>query len=140
VVLVLDDVVNVQDVVVDDPFHQVEQPPAERLPADEGPGGPRHVGPLARLPQQGHAGHGRGPGEGVEQPVPEHVDLDVPHARRRQLARQHLVRLQDLVEHDPVHEPAQPDAQERGGGDQRAAVDGLWGRHVGLLVDTGEPA
>ena len=62
--------------------------------------------------------HGHRPRERVEQAVPDHVHLHREEVRRRELARQHVVPLQYLVQHDPVDEAAEARAEEEACGDQ----------------------
>ncbi len=48
----LDDVVNIQDVIIDHSFDEVEEAPAEKERADECLARPRHIAPRPCLPQQ----------------------------------------------------------------------------------------
>ena len=122
------DVVDVQDVMVDDAFDQIEQAPAQCQGTDEGFGGEWHIPTPHRLPQQRQAEGRHDPGEGVEQAIPEHVDLGVCQGRLGIDADlgiaggQHVVDLEHLVKNDAVHEATHADAQERPGGDQGSAV------------------
>src|SRR5215212_1849158 len=105
-------VVDAENLVVDDPFDEVEGAPADDDPARESV--PR-FGPAPRAlvapPEQPDAASDSEPGEGVEETVGNRVLLQVVHACRREpgASGQHVVPLEDLVEHDAVHEPAEPD-------------------------------
>ena len=50
----------------------------------------------------------------MEEAVPEGVELEAGHAGQRLDVRQHVVPLQDLVEHDPVEEAAYAQAEYDG--------------------------
>jgi hypothetical protein len=65
---------------------------------------------------------------GVEQPVPERVHLQVAHAVGRvAAARQHVVPLQDLVEHDAVEEAAEAEPEENSRGRRKSLLPRLHG-------------
>jgi hypothetical protein len=108
--------------VVEHALDEVEEPPADEARAGERAPGPGLGRARRRAPEQHDAGQRHRPREGMEQPVPHHVELEVHDARRRIERRQHVVELEDLVEDDAVDEAAEPDAEHRAGGDQRAAV------------------
>ena len=56
----------------------------------------------------------------MEQPVRERVHFEVRHAVGGKAgAGQHVVPLQHLVQHDPVEEAAQPEAEQDAGGDRK---------------------
>ena len=72
----------------------------------------------------------RDPGGEMEQPIPERVRLQ-PGDRRRgvaALAGEHVMPLQDLVEHDPVDEPTEAEAEQ----DPRRAGPGE--RFAGVVI------
>ncbi len=62
------------------------------------------------------AKHDEDVGRGMEEPVEECVDLEVLHAVRRiPGARDHVMPLQHLVQHDAVEEPAEPESEKDAG-------------------------
>ena len=77
------DVVEAEEVVIDDPFHDVEQAPADERATDQRPDAARPMTSAVRGHEHEHAGNGQGPGRGVKQAVAERVCLQVLQGRRR---------------------------------------------------------
>ena len=122
VVAVLIDVMDLQDLVVDGAFDQIEEAPAEEDGAEAAPCPRATRRALDRAPQQNDADGHRGPGEGVEEAVPDHVDLLVDERVAEHAVGEHVVQLQDLVKQDAVDEAAHADADDRAGATARGRV------------------
>src|SRR5829696_2184743 len=110
-------VVDPEDMMVDDAFDEVEHAPADEHPAEERApvDGPP---PLAgAVPEDVETRRHRHPRRGVEEAVRERVRLEAGDGRRGilALAREHVMPLEDLVENDPVNEPAKPDSEQNPG-------------------------
>ncbi len=119
------DVMEAEDLVVDDPLDEVEEPPAEQQRAAERTARPRNVRTTRGAPQHRHSGGHEDPCGGVKKPVPHHVDLHRYEVDGHDPGGQHVVPLQDLVEDDAVDESAEPDTQEHAGGQHRTEVGTL---------------
>jgi hypothetical protein len=59
----------------------------------------------------------------MEQPVPDHVDLDLRNRVLRDAARQHRVKLEDLMKQDAIDESAQTHPEQRSGRHERTLID-----------------
>ena len=118
------DVVDREYVVIDDPFDEVEQPPADEHRSEEGTSADR-PSPMGRAAPEDVETTGDGePRGGVKESVPERVRLEPGNGGGRiaALAREHVMPLKDLVEHDPVDEAPEPDAEQ----DRRGARAREW--------------
>ena len=115
--------------MVDQPLDEIEDTPARERHADLDPPGRRQLAPLPRA-QHGRdaAGHEE-PGREVEEAVRERVRLEacdgVGGLAAR--ARQQVVPLEDLVQHDPVDEAAEAESHDERGGSRRCCADAGYG-------------
>ncbi|MFC7693237.1 hypothetical protein ACFQY5_30475 [Paeniroseomonas aquatica] len=77
----------------------------------------------------------------MEQPVGQGIEPQVRHAVGGVAgAGQHVVPLQDLVQHDAVEEAAEAEAEEdAGGGGEGLGYAGGWGHAAGLLWRRASP-
>jgi hypothetical protein len=107
-----------EQLVIDQPLDQVEDTPAGEEEAEVG--SPRRC-EFAALPgnhQEDRRREDKDPGRQVEEPVDERVRLqpgDRVHPLSAVVAGEHVVPLQDLMEHDAIDEPAKPEAQDKCG-------------------------
>ncbi|HEX2362416.1 MAG TPA: hypothetical protein VHI11_10120 [Jiangellaceae bacterium] len=106
---------DLEKVVVYQPFYNVEQSPPKENPAPKGPGhnGSRSTVDLDREQHEPNE-HGD-PRERVEEAIPERVPLQPEHSVDGLVVADHVVPLEDLVEQYAVDEAAQPDAQQNAG-------------------------
>ena len=82
----LNNVMNAKNVMIDDAFHEIEQAPSRNHRAAKRAARPRHIGPLASIPEQ-REGKGRYyPCKCVEQAVPYHVDFGIDQRVGRSVA------------------------------------------------------
>jgi hypothetical protein len=115
-------VVEAEDLVVDRALHEVEEPEAEEDRARQELARPADMRVPPGAPEDHEARDGEDVGAGVEDAVPEGVDLQVlDGVRRIARARDEMVPLQQLVQHDAVEEPAEAEAQQDAGGDRKGA-------------------
>jgi hypothetical protein len=113
----LADVMDRENVVVNDAFHEVEEAPPDQHPADEGSAADCPV-PVCCAPPEDVKARGDGdPGSGVKDSVPEGIRLEARYRRAGIVARtrEHVMPLKQLVEHDPVHEAPKADTQKNSG-------------------------
>ncbi len=106
------DVVDPEQLVIDRSLGEVESAPADQHEADQRADA---VGdPPAGSPQEHEPDRHEQPGRGVEEAVREGVRLEPGDGGLGIAlgAREHVVPLQDLVQHDAVHEAAEAYAQE----------------------------
>ena len=74
--------------------------------------------PMRGTPQRDQSKHDEDVGRGMEEPVEESVDLEVLHAVRRiPSARDHVMPLEHLVQHDAVEESAEAESEKDAGRD-----------------------
>jgi len=107
------DVMNAKKLVVDDALDQVEDAPPGKHPADQLPtGGLPCFSP--RLPKEPETEDDKDPGSRVEEPVRKHVPLHPLQGGRRPTvsAGKHVVPLSNLMKHDAVDEPTEPETQD----------------------------
>jgi hypothetical protein len=132
-------VVHAQQLVVDETLDQVEETPSGQHQAEvEAPA--RREAALAPLHQREHRGrHHEQPGRDVEEPVGQRVHLEPGQGRHRVPRRvtDHVVPLQDLVQHDAVHEAAQAEPVEHAGRARGHARGGRCGGHAESLPRDG---
>jgi hypothetical protein len=107
-----------EDLVVDEPLDQVEEPPADEHASHERPRSPRSMTGAARCHEDEHANHGDDPGCSVEQPIAKRVEFQVGEAVGRNGRAYHVMPLKDLVEHDSIEEPTQAQPQQHARGDE----------------------
>jgi hypothetical protein len=107
------DMVDPEQVVIDDTFHQVEDAEAHEDATHQELTRPTDVGPARRPPEDDQAKHDEDVSDRVEEPVPQRIDLEVFDAGRWiSGARQHVMPLQDLVQDDAVEKAAQAQSKE----------------------------
>jgi hypothetical protein len=101
----------------------VEDAPPGKHPADEG-ASTAVFAVSEGVEKQPEADDGEYPGGGVEEPVGAHVGFHAVQGGCRPAVRtgQHVVPLRDLVEDDPVEEPAQSQAEENSGASSGSRV------------------
>ena len=112
------DVVNAEQVMVDHALNHIENAEADQhRPGEEFPG-PPEMRPMRGTPERDQSEHDEDVGRGVEEPVEEGVDLQVLDAVRWIAgARDHVMPLEHLVQHDAVEEPPEAQAEEDAGRD-----------------------
>ena len=137
--------VDAEDVVIDDPFDEVEEAPADEHPADERAPADRPAPVRGAPPENPDAYSDSNPGGSVKEAVKECVGLEPCDGGGRVVALvgEHVVPLKDLVKDDAVHESAQADAQKDSGGARSG--HGLHGRFVrkgaaGIVAASMRPA
>jgi hypothetical protein len=105
-------VVDAQDVMVQNPFNEVEGTPPHEEMTDEPAGARKGGDTLPGLPQQPDAADGHNPHCQVKKTIRAHVGTHGFDAGRRLDTRQHVVPLQYLVKHDAVCESTQSHTQQ----------------------------
>ena len=101
-------VMDAEQLVIDDAFEDVERAPAdENEPVKHAPR--RHAVTDQRETREDHDQH-----RGVEEAVRERVHLEAVLGRDRPTlgAREHVVPLENLMEEDPIDEPAEANAEQ----------------------------
>ena len=112
---VVANVVDAEDLVVDNPFHEVEDTPANEQQAKVAPPRRREAATLPSVHGCQRADQQKYPGRGVEEPVGECVVLESLHGVHREIAaliRKQVVPLKNLMEHDAVDEPSKTDSHQ----------------------------
>lgn len=104
-----------EDVMVDYPFDQVEEAPADHQPSEMQ--SPRR-GQLATLPCAGRGDRPRENGDphrGVKEPIGEGVVFQPDNGAGRAAAfiREHVVPLEDLVKQDSIDKTPETDAHQK---------------------------
>jgi hypothetical protein len=119
------DVVQLQQVVIDDPFDDVEESPTEQEQTDKGPGRPRCRRAAERRPNEEESGDGEDPGRRVKQTIAQCVRLKSRDGRRRVVIdmANHVMPLQNLVQDDPIEESPEPEAKKDTPGSESLPVD-----------------
>jgi hypothetical protein len=125
-------VVHAEPLVVDHSLHAIEQPEPDQQRADQLPVRPRQVLAVRRAPEHEQARDHEQVGRGVEEPVPERVELQVVERGDRVPTAQHVVPLQHLMQHDPVEEPAEPEPEQDAGRDRESALLRIGGHRDAL--------
>jgi uncharacterized protein (TIGR00255 family) len=120
-------VVKAQYHVVDQPFDQVEGPPAQDQLAAERQGCWQHQTAPAVSHQPIHTSQGQEPHGRVEETVPPHVQPQRLQCHRRYFGGCHVVPMHDLVEKDAVHETSQTQAEKNSGKPAKAGETGVFG-------------
>ena len=101
-------VVQVEQVMVDEPLDEIERPPSEQHLRGQRAGSGQRVAAPGVAQQHEHAGERHGPHGGVEDAVPAHVQLHGRQRDRRDLRREHVVPVDDLMQEDAVDEGPEP--------------------------------
>src|SRR5690606_1068604 len=100
--------VQVEHMMVDDPFHKVEKSPPGEHPSQQYAAGWDSAGAAKCFPKKQQPGDGHDPTEQMEDTIPKHVDFQVHRqglridAAHRILRGKHIVELQELMENDPI--------------------------------------
>ena len=81
------DVVNLEDVVVDDSFEQIEQSPADQAPSEETAPRPYEPAFAGARPDHEQADNDEHVGRRVEDAIPEGIDLEATNGRRWMVTR-----------------------------------------------------
>ena len=115
--------VNGEDVVVDDPFDQIEGSPSDGKEANL----LTHIAAIAGSHGAAHdqdSDDRSSPGREVEESVPHRVGLESGHGRDRMVATagEHVVPLQQLMQHDPVDESSEADPDQEAAGVEPALL------------------
>ena len=101
------------------PSTRLKRPPPKKDCPGKGLARKQHTGARDGTPQQHDAQRDGGPGEGMKEAIPHHVDLLIDERVTQHAVGEHVVQLQDLVKKDAIHEAAHADAENRAGGEQR---------------------
>jgi hypothetical protein len=111
------DVVDTQDLVIDDPFSEIEGAPADQEAAEVSAPRRREFTPLPRPGSRNRARQDRDPGPDVEEAVCKCVVLQPDDGARwvAALVREHVVPLKNLMEQDAIHEATDTNAHQEGG-------------------------
>ena len=120
-VLTMADMMDGKDMVVDNPFDDIEETPAKEQGANEDlrrPGGMRRS---AGTPKQYETGDGGEIDAGVKEPVRERVCLESADCRRWPAVSvaQHVMPLKQLMQHNPVEEASETKSEQDTCGDGR---------------------
>ena len=118
---------DVQNMVIDDSFHEIEKSPAKNHRANERFGRQSDIALTNGVPQERQPDGSHHPRQYVKESVPEHIDLQVHDklfwwdASRGVFGREHVMHLQELVQHDAIDEATHTDSQSRSGCNQGTA-------------------
>ena len=108
------DVVKSQDMMVDDAFNQIENAESHQHGCWQQLSRPSDVLLARGAPEDGEASYHEQICAGVENTVPDDIELEaVKSIGGVTGAGQHMMPLQDLMQHDPVEEAAQPQAKKK---------------------------
>lgn len=129
------DVVDREQMMVNDALNYVEQAPADQQPAREGASANRPSPFCCPSPEDVEARRDRDPCSGVKKAVPKRVPFQSGHRGSwvAALTCEHVMPLEDLVEHDPVYKAAEADAEQDAG--YTWPREGFVGRTVGRSED-----
>ncbi len=113
---------NSQDVVVDNSFNQVKESPAHHHAAQKSSSGPWHVSLFSSVKHQCDSQYCHYPSQGVKESIPEHIDFSVSQGQFWPYSSEHAMKLENLVEADPVEKPSHSDAEQGPCGYERFLV------------------
>lgn len=107
--------VKAENLMVDDPLYQVEQPKPHQHGSGEFAGAPFEVAEPGRPPQDEQSAQNEDVGCGMEDAVPKRIQFKVLYRIDRIPGAQHVMPLKNLAENDPVEEAAQTNAEQQAG-------------------------
>jgi hypothetical protein len=101
-----------EDLVANNPFHEIERSPPQDQLARERLGGGDRVASIGGTPQRQDADQGNDLGQCMKEAVPRHIDPHGIHRVRRDDVREHVMPWRNLVQRDAIDAPAHADAEE----------------------------
>jgi len=107
-------IMQLQDMVINDAFHQVENAPAQQYTSPEQALRAVDVLTLKHFPEQPDADGRREEGEQMKNAIPKHIHTFGQYGIGRYPVGEHLVPLEDLVQHDTIRKAAKPHAEHDG--------------------------
>lgn len=107
-------VMNAEDVVVNDPFDHIEQPPPPKHCAKQNPSIPRRTPVTARAKQHRQSGQRHQPERQMKESILRILKLKLLYGRGPAMRRQtdEMMPAQNLVEDDSVGEASKPQAED----------------------------
>ncbi|HUQ76790.1 MAG TPA: hypothetical protein VM183_18875 [Burkholderiales bacterium] len=117
------DVMQAEDVMVDDPFDQVEDSETHQHRPDQQSGRPAHVHAVRMAPKDRQPEHHEQVRAGMKETVEERIELEISDAVRGVTrARHHVMPLQHLVQDDAVEKTAQAEPEQDAGRSGKVAL------------------
>src|SRR5690606_40739704 len=103
---------NSQNLMIDDAFDQVEQPPTQDKPANHGFKRGDWLTPISGAPQHHDADQRYDPDKCMKEAIPQHICAHGFHGCGWNPVGNHVVPLEYLMQNDPVYKTAHANTQQ----------------------------
>jgi hypothetical protein len=106
------DVVKPKYLVVNYAFHDIEYSPPDQDSSDEEFVRPKQMSPMCGSPEKKQSDHNENISSAVEDAIPQRIQFETGYILDRIPTAQHVVPLKYLMQHNPIKEAAQAEAEK----------------------------